>query len=194
MNRAYSQFTVKAVDEDARTIEGIATTPKTDRVGDIVEPEGAAFTLPIPLLWQHDSRAPIGHVNTAKVSKDGISIKAQLVQISEPGTLKDRLDEAWQSIKSGLVRGLSIGFRPLKSENIDDDNESYFAPQRFLEWDWLELSAVTIPANADASITSIKSADEPFLRAATGAHRVVRLDQSPGASGATRKGVVYLRK
>src|SRR5687768_5500710 len=72
MNRAYSVIEWKAVDEDQRIIEGIATTPKTDRMGDIVEPEGAEYTLPIPFLWQHDSRSPVGYVTRAKANADGI--------------------------------------------------------------------------------------------------------------------------
>ncbi len=196
MDRAYSILTVKSVDEEKRELVGIATTPTADRVGDIVEPKGAEFKLPIPLLWQHDSSQPIGHVTAAKVTNGGIEVRATLVKIDEPGTLKDRLDEAWQSIKSGLVRGFSIGFKPTESARIGD-TYSY----RYLKWLWLELSAVTIPANGDCSITSIKSIDKQAL-AASGTKRkgVVRLDppasgnSAPGVSGTTerRKGVVYL--
>jgi hypothetical protein len=38
----------------------------------------------------------------------------------------------------------------------------------FEKWEWLELSAVTIPANADASIQTIKQYDAEALKAATG--------------------------
>ena len=100
--RAYSLLTIKSVNEDAREITGIATTPSTDSYGDIVEPEGAEYKLPVPLLWQHNASQPIGEVYAAKTTKDGIEIKARLVKIDEPGTLADRLNEAWQSIKSGL--------------------------------------------------------------------------------------------
>ena len=192
MKRAYSIFTVKAMDDDSRTVSGIATTPTPDRMGDIVEPKGAEFSLPLPLLWQHDSRKPVGHVLEAKVGDDGITVRAQLAKIDEPGVLKDRLDEAWQSLKTGLVRGFSIGFRALESARIKDTWSEHF-----MRWDWLELSLVTIPANAEASITSIKSADQ-VLRAASGAGRIVRpvyLKQHlPGDSGikAPRPGVVYL--
>ena len=48
MNKAFSQITIKSVDEDAGIIRGIATTPSTDRAGDIVEPMGAEFSLPLP--------------------------------------------------------------------------------------------------------------------------------------------------
>ena len=179
LNRAYSLLTVKAVDEDARTITGWATTPAPDRLEDVVEPTGAQFKLPMPLLWQHDSGQPIGHVTHAKVSKAGIEIAAKIARIAEPGRLKDRLDEAWQSLKAGLVSGLSIGFKPIEHEFIAETKGI-----RFIKWDFLELSAVTIPANSEASITTIRSIDTA-QRAASGQakpRRVVHLNP-PGASG-----------
>lgn len=190
-NRAYSVFTVKEFDDASRVISGIATTPTADRMGDIVEPKGAVFKLPLPLLWQHDSRQPVGHVIDAKVGEDGITVRAQLVKTDEPGKVKERLDEAWQSLKLGLVRGFSIGFRALESARIKDTWSEHF-----LKWDWLELSLVTIPANSEATITAIKSADR-IVRAASGAglRRPVYLQNTPGDSGPKaprQKGVVYL--
>ena len=68
---------------------------------------GAKFNLPMPLLWQHKHDQPVGHVEYAKPTKTGIPFKARIAKSDEPGTLKDRLDEAWQSIKLKLVpRGL----------------------------------------------------------------------------------------
>lgn len=172
MNRAYSLLTLKALDEEQRIIEGVATTPVTDRAGDIVEPRGAKFALPLPLLWQHRSDSPIGHVLKADVSDDGIRIRAQLAKTETPGALKDRLDEAWEAIKIGLVRGLSIGFKAIESVDIQGTWS-----QRFVSWEWLELSTVTIPANADASITVVRSMDEA-IRAASGPPKSL-----PGAAG-----------
>lgn len=154
MERAYSLLEVKSIDEDQRIITGIASTPAPDRMGDIVEPKGAEFKLPIPLLWQHRSSEPIGEVFDAKVTSAGIEIKARVLKIDEPGKLKDRIDEAWQSIKYKLVRGLSIGFDPIESARI----ENTFG-YRFIKWLWLELSAVTIPANEEATIQAAKSYD-----------------------------------
>jgi HK97 family phage major capsid protein/HK97 family phage prohead protease len=154
MNRAYSRLEIKSVDEAQRVITGIATSASTDRMGDVVEPGGAQFELPIPLLWQHDSKQPIGTVTAAKATKNGIEITAQIASTDIPGQLKDRLDMAWQSIALGLVRGLSIGFQSLE-ESYDKVTGGF----HFLEWLWLELSAVTIPANQDASIQTIKSLD-----------------------------------
>lgn len=177
LRRAYSLFVVKATDEDTGIIEGIASTPTVDRVGDIVEPEGAQYKLPIPLLWQHRSSEPIGQVILAKVVAEGIWIRAKIFK----GLLPE-IDRAWTLIKSGLVQGLSIGFNPVEVADIKGT-----WGQRFIKWDWLELSAVTIPANIEASIQTIKSLDEQYLRAASG-HPTqkevrVRLASLPGVSG-----------
>lgn len=174
MKRAYSLFEIKGIEEDAGIIEGIASTPSTDRMGDIVEPKGAQFKLPLPLLWQHNSREPIGHVIAANVTDAGIAIKAKIMK----GVLPE-IDRAWALIKSGLVRGLSIGFQPIESADIKGT-----WGQHFTKWDWLELSAVTIPANAEASIQTVKSIDEEFLRAASGnVQKTIRMTDPPGASG-----------
>lgn len=159
MKRAFSVVTIKAMDEDQRLITGIASTPTPDRAEDIVEPAGAQFKLPLPFLYQHDSEQPIGHVRKAKVTKEGIEVEVKLVKADQPGKLKERLDQAWQEIKLGLVRGLSIGFRPLETTRIDG---SYGL--RFLKWEWLELSAVTIPANADATISTVKASAAIMMR------------------------------
>lgn len=156
--RAYSLLTIKAVDDEKRVIEGVASTPVTDRAGDIVEPKGAQFDLPLPLLWQHRADSPIGHVIAADISDDGIEIRAQIAKTDEPGELKNLLDKAWQAIKLGLVRGLSVGFKPIEAADIQGS-----WGQRFTRWEWLELSAVTIPANADATIQTVKSLDAALL-------------------------------
>jgi len=170
MIRAYSTLEIKAVDDDKGVISGIASTPETDRVGDIVEPKGAQFKLPLPLLWQHNAAAPIGHVTQAKVTDAGIEIVATIAR-----GVTDDIDRAWKLIKAGLVRGLSIGFRGVEFEQI----KGTFG-LRFKKWDWMELSAVTIPANASASIQSVKAFD---TSAPMGAD-VVRIAPLPRSSGA----------
>jgi len=155
LRRAWSTLEIKSVDAEQRVITGIATSASTDRMGDIVEPEGAEFELPIPLLWQHDSKSPIGKVTQARQTKAGIEITAQIAKTDTPGLLKDRLDLAWQSITMGLVRGLSIGFKSLE-ESYDKVTGGF----HFLKWLWLELSAVTIPANADVPLR-LKSPSRP---------------------------------
>ena len=161
-NRAYSVLEIKSVDDDAREIRGIATTPAPDRVQDVVVPEGAKFALPLPLLWQHDASQPIGHVTEATVTAKGIEVVAKIAK-----GVDAEIDRAWNRIKAGLVRGLSIGFRSLESEEIPGS-----WGRKFTSWEWMELSAVTIPANAEASILAVKQYDTE-QRAASGQKAVV---------------------
>lgn len=158
MKLAYSLLNVKSVDDEQWTLEGIATTPTPDRDEDIIDPLGAQFTLPIPFLWQHDKQQPIGQVVDAAIKDVGIWVKVQIVKPSEVESeeLKKRLQMAWDSIKTGLVRGMSIGFLPLEIADIQG-SWGY----KFNKWDWCELSAVTVSANQEATITSIKSLCHP---------------------------------
>lgn len=185
MNRAYSLLDIRAMDDETRLIEGIASTPSPDRYGDVVEPLGAQFTLPMALLWQHNAEKPVGTVEFAKPTKSGIPFKARLAKVDEPGNLKDRIDEAWQSIKAGLVRAVSIGFRSLEHSYMEGGGV------HFQKWEWLELSLVTIPANSDAVITAVKNLDRQHIAAVGSAVRLI----TPGASGTektARKGSVQL--
>ena len=177
MNRAYSFLTIKRASEDERVLEGIASTPHVDKVGDIVEPMGAQFRLPMPFLWQHRHSEPIGHVTYAKPTPAGIPFRAKIAKIDEPGKLKDRVDEAWQSLKSGLVSAVSIGFMPLDAEPLRSGG------MRFKQWRWDELSAVTIPAGIGCDIQTVKRYDREALAAAKPC-RVVRLSDPVSPSKA----------
>lgn len=148
--RAWAKFEVKSFDEEAGVLRGMASTPATDRVGDIVEPMGAQFELPMPFLYQHDANRPIGWVRAAKPTKDGIPVEVEIAK----DVPVDFVQEAWALIRSKLVRGLSIGFKSLEDSEIKGT-----WGRRFSKWLWLELSAVTIPANAEATIQTIKSFD-----------------------------------
>ena len=190
MNRAYSFLEIKAVGEEERTISGWATTPDVDRVEDVIEPLGVTFKNPLPLLWQHEHDKPIGLVQFGAPTAKGVPFTATLPKIEEEGKLRDRIEEAWQSIKSGLVRAVSIGFRSLEDERIAGSWGT-----RYIRTEVFELSAVTIPANASATITSIKSFDVG-LPAASGKKEtpVVRLGKPAGASATVKKKIPVVPK
>jgi HK97 family phage prohead protease len=173
--RAYGLLEVKAVDDERREIAGIATSISADRMNDVVVPEGAAFKLPIPLLSQHNAALPIGEVYEAEVNGRNIRIKARIPK----DTGLDYVENAWKQIKARLVRGLSIGFRSLKHEPLD--KERPWDGYKFLEWEWLELSAVTIPANAQATIQTVKTFDG-VAPASSGVKRAA-VKLLPGVSG-----------
>ena len=178
LNRAYSIFEVKSVDAERRVISGIATTPEPDRVGDIVEPKGVRFKNPLPLLLFHDSRLPVGHAKFSRATDNGIEFEATLADPGDSAALKARIDEAWASVKAGLIRGVSIGFRVME-DGIELLKSGGY---RFTNTEVMELSLVVIPANAGATITGIKSIDAPHL-AASGNGPELKQVNTPGVSG-----------
>lgn len=170
--RAYSTIRFKSVDDEQRIIEGFASTPELDRQGDSMDPAGAKYSLPMPLLWQHKADKPIGRVISATVTAAGIHIRARI----EKGVLP-YIDEAWQLIKSGLVGGLSIDWNPLEAPTFKN------GVARYAKWEFLALSTVTIPANRQASIHLIKSLD---LAQAAASGTPARIPSTPGVSGSLK--------
>ena len=65
---------------------------------------------------------------------------AEIPVVEEPGPFKDRVDTAWSEISYGVVRAVSIGFRPIKYAYKDDGGND------FQEIEIYELSSVSIPA------------------------------------------------
>jgi HK97 family phage prohead protease len=151
MNRAFVALEIKALDDDARTIEGWATTPEVDRMGDIVLPKGAEYELPIPFLLDHDHSQVVGEVDKVQVTDKGIKFWAHIKKIAEEGDAKALCDKAWSFIKHGLRKAVSIGFRPLDFDVLPNGG------LKFTSWEWYELSAVGIPAQPGAVITGTKS-------------------------------------
>jgi HK97 family phage prohead protease len=154
---AYSVLVQKSFTQDGEFVyvEGIASTPTTDRMGDIVEPMGAQFATPMPLLWQHNHALPVGQVTFARPMPKGIPFKAQIPRVKNAGVVKQRTDEAIDSLKNGLISAVSIGFRAVEGqvERLKSGG------LRYKQWLWHELSLVTVPANSDAIITAVKSLD-----------------------------------
>lgn len=164
LERAYSVLGEKAISEDDNFfyIEGIASTPTVDRMGDIVEPLGARFKTPMPLIMQHDHTMPVGNVTFAKATAAGIPFKASLPKVKEEGRLQDRVNEAIHSLQYGLISAVSIGFSAVEGQ-IERLKSGGL---RFMEWEWYELSLVTVPANSQAVITAVKSIDHAHLASA----------------------------
>ena len=180
VTRTWAALEIKKVDGagEARTIKGVASTPTTDRMGDIVEPGGMEFKNPLPLIWQHRHEQPLGLATFDPPTAKGVTFTATFAEPTEPGALKSRIDEAWQAVKLGLVRGVSIGFRALERSFMDDGGI------RFIRSEVVELSLVTIPANADATISQIKKFDAAPL-AASGNKSAAR--ELPGGSGEQKR-------
>ncbi len=149
--RAYAAFEVKALEDSRRTFSGWATTPSLDRVGDTINPLGVRFVNPLSLLSGHRHDLPIGTVKFKTPTKRGVEFDAEIPVVDEEfASLRDRVNTAWGELKYGLVRAVSIGFRPIKYAFTD-------AGVDYQEIEVYELSTVAIPALPEAVISSVKS-------------------------------------
>ncbi len=100
----------------------------------------------IKLLWQHALHEPIGIIEELREDMHGLYIKGRLLM----DVAKAR--EAYSLLKSGVVKGLSIGYSP-KRYRID----SASGVRHISDVDLWEVSLVTFPANDAAQITVVKS-------------------------------------
>lgn len=143
-------FEIKSLD-DSGAFEGIASVyGNVDSYGDVVEPGAFSKTIAergksIPILWQHDSRLPIG---SGEVYDTGthLGIKGQILETVSHG------GDAMRLAKAGIVKGLSIGYQVLK-----DSWDAERKVRLLKEIKLYEVSFVTFPANELAVLTGIKS-------------------------------------
>ena len=117
-----------------------------DTYGDTIEP--GAFSKSIgkrkpKMLWQHRMDKPIGVWDEVVEDGKGLRVRGRIADI-ELGR------EAKKLIQMGAMDGLSIGYRTIRDE-MQGNN-------RILkEVDLWEVSFVTIPADAAATVTGIKA-------------------------------------
>lgn len=118
-----------------------------DRYGDVIKADGWELKWfkknPIA-LWAHDSRAVIGNWENVRV--EGKKLMGTL-KFAAKGT-SDRIDELIALVEQGILRAVSVGFRPLEQEPIDK-NEPW-GGQRYIRSELLETSLVAVPANPAA--------------------------------------------
>lgn len=131
----------KFVASGKRRISGLASTDTLDRQGDIVDPRGGTWSLPVPLLFGHDHSVPVGWVRSVEVRGNGLWIEAEFAE----GV--GRADEIWSMVDKGLISTYSIGFIPTEPGEILRGGG-----RKFTGWELLEISVVVVPANRDARI------------------------------------------
>ncbi len=185
LQRAFSILDIKSADVVGRTFSGIATSPEPDRVGDVIDPSGVKFKNPLALLLYHDSKKPVGETRFGRATKDGIPFDAIISTIDRPGVVKDRLDEAMDSLHANppLIKAVSIGFRPLEDPVYLKETGGF----RYPSIEVMELSMVVIPAQAEATIHTVKSICSQELAAlGTEPEAASHRKTSAGASASTR--------
>ena len=108
------------------------------------------------MLFGHDQNDPIGTWDVAEERGDGLHLKGRLLIDDVP-----RAREVRALVRSGAVRGISIGFRTKKAAKRPRGGRT------IQELELLEASLVTIPMHPGARVTSAKTAVRALSLAAT---------------------------
>jgi HK97 family phage prohead protease len=136
----------------AAPVEGrafILSDETPDRLGDIISTEGwdtSAFQKNPVALFNHNPNAPIGRWRNVRVENK--SLRGELEMAAEG--ISPRIDEIRKLVDAGILKAVSVGFRPSKMEPLDPSDKSFFAPQRYLQQELVECSLVSVPANPNA--------------------------------------------
>jgi len=160
-------FYVEKYDDEAGTVEGLAITyGNVDNQGDMVLPGAFADSVKslnnkIKLLWQHDSKLPIGHLIDSKEKPEGLWVKFQF-------DTDETSQMARGKVKSGTITDFSIGFKPLE-ESLDANQKT----KVYTKDGWItravnvikkgilkEVSLVTFAADEKANVEAVKSDNE----------------------------------
>jgi HK97 family phage prohead protease len=99
----------------------------------------------VKMLWQHDPSHPIGVWDEVKEDATGLFVRGRLL------TTVQKAKETYELMKAGVIDGLSIGYRTIKS--LRDDATGF---RQLKEVDLWEISLVTFPMLTSATVTSVK--------------------------------------
>lgn len=148
-------FSFKEI-SDTGEFEGIASVFNIkDSGNDIVLPGAFSESLKVyppskvKMLWQHETKTPIGVWHEIQERKDVLYVKGSLALEIQSGK------EAYIMMKKGMVDGLSIGYRAVEKD-YDAKSGARVLKSVLLR----EISVVTFPMNEGAQVLSIRSSDE----------------------------------
>lgn len=154
MNRKSFNLNIKAVQEDGFFSGYGAVFGNVDWYNDVILPGAFAKSLEKwaeknkmpPVLWNHNDGEPIGVYTSIYEDEKGLFVEGRLLIDDVP-----RAKSTHALLKAGAIDGLSIGYKTKKA------NQQTNGIRELIELDLGEISIVTMPANEESLITSVKS-------------------------------------
>ena len=154
MIRKSFNLKIKAVQEDGFFSGYGAVFGNVDWYNDVILPGAFAKSLEKwaeknkmpPVLWNHNDGEPIGVYTSIYEDEKGLFVEGRLLIDDVP-----RAKSTHALLKAGAIDGLSIGYKTKKA------NQQTNGIRELIELDLGEISIVTMPANEESLITSVKS-------------------------------------
>ncbi|MEJ6847537.1 phage major capsid protein [Sinorhizobium fredii] len=142
-----------AKQSDTDPFEYVLSDETVDRYGDVISADGwdlsnfSADRNPMA-LFNHNQNAIVGTWENVRVDRKGKRLLGRL-KLAAQGTSR-LVDEVRRLVEQKILRAVSVGFRPLKSEPFDDKADPDWGPFRYLRQELVECSLVAVPANPNA--------------------------------------------
>jgi HK97 family phage prohead protease/HK97 family phage major capsid protein len=125
--------------------EFVLSDETPDRMDDVIMADAwdlASFQKNPIALFNHNSNAPIGKWANVRVVDKQLRGHLELA----PAGTSDRIDEIRKLIEAGILRAVSVGFRPKESKPRPESDYGMF----FTRAELVETSLVSVPANPNA--------------------------------------------
>jgi HK97 family phage major capsid protein/HK97 family phage prohead protease len=136
----------------AATVNGmefVLSDDSIDRMGDSITTGGWQLDNyrrnPVALGF-HNPEFVVGRWHNLRV--EGNQLRGHL-ELAPKGT-SPRIDEIRKLVEAGILKAVSVGFKPVKHEPLNKGDKSSYGGIRFLEQELVETSLVSVPANANA--------------------------------------------
>jgi len=178
MIKKFLEAKVKAVDKDEGVFEVVASSGKTDRMGDSIDPKGwylKNYKKNPVILWSHNTGGfgsvavpPVGKADKVWIDNDKeLKIKGHFADTPFAQELKTLVD-------GGFLNAVSVGFLPLLEDTkgmIDIEGKMFRRAtddeikkgiydseygEKFAHQELLELSWVSVPALPQALVSAKK--------------------------------------
>jgi HK97 family phage major capsid protein/HK97 family phage prohead protease len=179
----------KTHSEEVQGMEFVLSDETPDRMGDVISSTGWELSnfLKNPIaLFNHNSNFPIGRWHNLRVEKGGLRGR---LEVAPKGT-SQRIDEIRKLIDVGILRAVSVGFRPVEQQPRKSSKGDLLG-LHFVKQELVETSLVSVPANPNALAVAksldISPATIDFVFAGSGdrGERVRR--RSDGGSARTHR-------
>jgi len=135
----------KTHSSDVEGMEFILSDETPDRLDDVILSDGwdlRAFKKNPIALFNHQAGFPIGKWNNVRVENKQLRGHLELA----PSGTSNRVDEIRRLVEAGILKAVSVGFRPVEMEKRDGSDWGY----AYTKSELVETSLVAVPANPNA--------------------------------------------
>ena len=155
-------FKTKAEEMGERTVRFKISSEVVDRDGDILIAKGCDFTNfaknPQFLAFHNYREYPLGIPKNWGIDGDAVYCDVYFPKLEELATDAEQASEkaklvdfTYHCYKTGMLNAVSVGFIPKEASPLKEGGKE------ITEWELLEFSAVSVPANQDALAQAVKS-------------------------------------